>query len=71
MRKLRRGMGIVFHSEGEWARQKIEVPFERGIVVDARHTGFSVSRTVALLGFSRSTVSCVYEECSTNQRTSR
>jgi IS30 family transposase len=42
--------------------------FERGMVVDARRTGLSVSRTAALLGFSRSTISCVYQEWSTTQR---
>jgi hypothetical protein len=44
--------------------------FERGMGVGARGTGFSVSRTAPLLGFSRSTVSRVYEEWSTIQRTS-
>ena len=34
--------------------------FELGMVVGARHTGLSVSRTAMLLGFSRSTVSRVY-----------
>ena len=34
--------------------------FERGMVVGARCTGLSVSRTVTLLGFSRSTVSRIY-----------
>jgi hypothetical protein len=42
--------------------------FEWGIVVDARHTG--LSRTATLLSSSRSTVSCVYQKCSTTQRTS-
>jgi hypothetical protein len=41
--------------------------FEQSMVVGARHT---VSRTATLLGFSRSTVSRVYKEWSTNQRTS-
>ena len=45
-------------------------PFEQGIVVGARHTGLSVSRTATLLGFSLSTVSCVYQEWSSTQRTS-
>ena len=31
--------------------------FERGMVVGARRTGLSVSRTATLLGFSRSIVS--------------
>ena len=39
-------------------------------VVGTRRTGLSVSRTATLLGFSRSTVSCVYQEWSTTQRTS-
>ena len=45
--------------------------FEQDMVVagDSR-TGLSVSRTAMLLGFSRSTVSCVYQEWSTTQRTS-
>ena len=51
----------VCHSEGERARQKICV-FERGMIVGARRTGLSVSRTAMLLSFSRSTVSHVYEE---------
>ena len=33
-----------------------------GNVVDARRTGLSVSRTATLLGFTRSTVSHVYQE---------
>jgi hypothetical protein len=44
--------------------------FERGMVVGARHTSLSVSRTATLLGFSHSTVSRVYQEWSTTQRTS-
>ena len=40
--------------------------FERGMVVGARCTGLSVSRNV----FSRSTVSYVYQEWSSTQRTS-
>uniref|UniRef100_A0A674A4H6 Tc1-like transposase DDE domain-containing protein n=1 Tax=Salmo trutta TaxID=8032 RepID=A0A674A4H6_SALTR len=36
--------------------------FEWGMVVDARRTGLSVSRTATLLGFSRSTVSSVYQK---------
>jgi hypothetical protein len=50
--------------EGEWASA-----FERGMVVGARHTGFRVSRTVTLQGFSHSTVSCLYQEWSTTQKT--
>ena len=33
--------------------------FEQGMIVGARHTGLSVSRTATLLSFSRSTVSRV------------
>ena len=44
--------------------------FERGMVVGARRTGLNVSRTGKPLGFSCSTVSCVYQEWSTTQRTS-
>ena len=44
--------------------------FERGMVVGAERTGLSVPRTATLLGFSRSTVSHVYQEWSTTQRTS-
>jgi hypothetical protein len=40
------------------------------MVVGTRHTGLGVSRTATLLGFSRSTVSCVYQEWPTTQRTS-
>ena len=43
--------------------------FERGMVVGTRRTGLSVSRTATLLVFSRSTVSHVYQEWSTTQRT--
>ena len=38
-------------------------------IYDARRTGLSVSRTATLLGLSHSTVSRVYQEWSTNQRT--
>ena len=44
--------------------------FEWGMVVGAGRTGSSVSRTATLLGFSRSTVSSVYQEWSTIQSTS-
>ena len=40
------------------------------MVVGARHTCLSVSRTATLLGFSSYTVSRVYQELSTIQRTS-
>ena len=43
---------------------------ERGMVVGARSTGLTVSRTATLLGFSRLTVSRVYQEWSTTQKTS-
>jgi hypothetical protein len=42
--------------------------FERGMVVGARHTGLSVSRTATLLGFSLSNIPCVYQEWSTSKR---
>ena len=35
--------------------------FERGMVVGAWRTGISMSRTATLLGFSRATVSRVYQ----------
>ena len=44
--------------------------FERGMVVGARRSGLSVSRTATLLGFSCSTISCVYQEWPTTQRPS-
>jgi hypothetical protein len=44
--------------------------FERGMIVGARRTGLSVSRTVALLGILHSIVFGVYQEWSTTQRTS-
>jgi hypothetical protein len=44
--------------------------FEWGMVIDARRTGLSVSRTATLLGFLHSTVSHVYREWSTTKRTS-
>jgi hypothetical protein len=47
------------HSEGEWAKTKYLSAFER-----------FVSRTATLRGFSHSTVSRVYQEYSTTQRTS-
>ena len=48
----------VCHSEGEWARQDLSAS-EQVMVVGARRTGVS---------FSRSTVSCVYQEWFTIQR---
>jgi hypothetical protein len=47
----------------------MDCAFEQGMV-DARRTSLSVSITATLLGFSSSTVSCVYQEWSTTQRTS-
>ena len=41
--------------------------FEQGMVVGARRTDLSVSRTATQLGFSCSTVSHVCQEWSTNQ----
>jgi len=38
--------------------------FERGVVVGARRTGLSISETADLLGFSLTTISRVYRECS-------
>ena len=55
------------HSEGEWARQHIEVPFERGIIVGVRRTG-SCKELQRCWVFH--TDSCVYQEWPTTQRTS-
>jgi hypothetical protein len=41
--------------------------FELGMVVGARRTGLSVSRTATMLCFSHSTVSRVFQEWSTSQ----
>ena len=60
----------VCHSEGETTSLSA---FERGRIVgdDSRcQMHLFVSRTATLLGFSRSTVSCLYQEWSTTQRTS-
>ena len=54
----------VCHSEGEWAETTYLSAVEQGMVVVARHISLSVSRTASLLGFSRSTVSCVYQKWS-------
>jgi hypothetical protein len=69
----------VHHSEGEWARQIIEVPlngqykylsaFERGMVVGARRTGLCEELQRCLVLHTR-TVSRVYYERSTTHRSS-
>ncbi len=40
--------------------------FERGMVVDVRRAGLSISKTADLLGFSRTINSKVYREWSKN-----
>ena len=55
---------------GWMGKAKYLSAFERGMVVGDRCTGLSVSRTAMLLGFPRSTASRVYQQWSTNQRTS-
>ena len=68
MRQIETWVVFVCHSEGEWGRQNIEVSFEQGLVVGAKAHRF-VSRTAAMLGFSRSTVSRVYQEWSAHPKT--
>ena len=56
-------MDCLFMPFRRWmGKTKYWSAFERGMVVDARRTGLSVSRTETLLCFSRSTVSRVYQE---------
>ncbi len=44
--------------------------FEYGMVVGARRAGLSISKTSDLLGFSRTTISRVYRECSEKEKIS-
>ncbi len=42
--------------------------FERGMVVGARRADLSISETTDLLGFSHTTISRVYRECSETEK---
>ncbi len=42
--------------------------FKRGMVVGARRAGLSISKTADLPGFSRTTISRVYRECSKKRK---
>ncbi len=44
--------------------------FARGMVVGARRAGLSISKTADLLGYSRTTISCVYREWSEKEKIS-
>ncbi len=44
--------------------------FECGMVVGARRAGLSISKTADLLGFSQTTISRVYRECSEKEKIS-
>ncbi len=44
--------------------------FERGMVVGAKRAGLSISKTADLLGFSHTTISRVYRECSEKEKIS-